>query len=91
MKILEFTYTKAGGDVSNRVLVELVKPTSHVEGVDITSLSYDDYAEFVTEMHKLEQEIYTKRSELYAKFDLTHNYRRFVPERMSDVKQEYVA
>jgi len=89
MKIKEFTYTKPNGDVSQRTLVELVTPTEFCEGVDVSEMDMDSYAEFVAKLSQLEKEIYNKRTELYAEFDLKHNYRRFVPSRMTDVTTDY--
>ena len=89
MKIKEFTYTKPNGEVSQRILVELVSPTEHVEGIDISELDMDTYAAFVKQLNELENEISAKRSDLYAKFDLVHNYRRFLPSRMTEVTTEY--
>jgi hypothetical protein len=89
MKIKEFTYTKPNGDVSQRTLVELITPTEHVEGIDISELSMDSYADFVQQLSELEKEIYNKRTELYNQFDLKHNYRRFVPSRMTNVVTDY--
>lgn len=90
MKVKEFTYTKPNGDVSQRTLVELVSPTEHVEGIDVSELDMDAYAEFVQQLKQLEDEAYTRRMELYADFDLTNNYRRFVPGRMTNVTTEFV-
>lgn len=90
MKIKEFTYTKPNGDVSQRTLVELVTPTEHIEGIDVSELEMDDYAEFVKQLKQLEDEIYNRRMQLYADFDLGNNYRRFLPSRMTNVTTEFV-
>lgn len=90
MKVKEFTYTKPNGEVSQRTLVELVSPTEHIEGIDVSELDMDSYAEFVRELKALEDALYNKRMELYAQFDLAHNYRRFVPQRMTNVTTEFV-
>lgn len=89
MKIKEFTYTKPDGGVSQRTLVELVSPSEFCEGVDVSELDMDSYAEFMQKLNALETEISEKRNELYAEFDLKHNYRRFVPQRMTNVTIEY--
>jgi len=89
MKIKEFTYTKPNGEVSQRTVVELVSPTEHIEGIDVSELDMDSYAEFTKQLNELEKEIYNKRTELYNQFDLTHNYRRFVPSRMTNVTTEF--
>jgi hypothetical protein len=90
MKVKEFTYTKPTGDVSQRTVIELVSPTEHIEGIDVSELDMDSYAQFVQELKALEGTLYTARMELYARFDLTHNYRRFVPQRMTNVTTEFV-
>ena len=89
MKIKEFTYTKANGDVSKRTLVELVSPSDSFEGIDVSELDMDTYAEFIAEMSAVEKQIYEMRNELYAKYDLKHNYRKFIPQRMTDVTNDY--
>ena len=90
MKIKEFTYTKPNGDVSQRTLVELVWPTEHIEGIDVSELDMDTYAEFVQQLKMFEDAVYASRMKLYADFDLSHNYRRFVPQRMTNVTTEFV-
>jgi len=90
MKIKEFTYTKPNGDFSHRTLVELVTPTEHIEGIDVSELDMDAYAEFVQKLKALEDTMYNQRMALYADFDLTNNYRRFVPGRMTNVTTEFV-
>lgn len=89
MKIKEFTYTKPNGEVSERTLVELVAPTDAYEGIDVTALDMDTYADFVAEMGVIEKQIYEMRTELYNKYDLKHNYRKFLPQRMTDVTTDY--
>lgn len=89
MKIKEFTYTKPNGDVSQRTLIELVSPTTHIEGIDVSELHMDAYADFVQKLRDLESQVYNQRMQLYAEFDLSNNYRRFVPERMTNVTTEF--
>lgn len=89
MKIKEFTYTKPNGEVSERTLVELVSPTEHVEGIDVTELDMDTYADFVTKLRELESNLYAQRMALYSEFDLAHNYRRFLPSRMTNITTEF--
>lgn len=90
MQIKEFTYTKPNGDVSQRTLVELVSPTQHIEGIDVSELDMDSYAEFIKQLRDLEASLYNQRMSLYANFDLNNNYRRFVPSRMTNVTTEFV-
>lgn len=90
MKLLEFTYTKPNGDVSERAVIELVQPTDHVEGIDVTQMPEDEFALFADEYRELKNAQHEATMALLAKFDLKHNYRRFVPQRMADINTEYV-
>lgn len=90
MKLLEFTYTKADGSVSDRALIELVTPTQFVEGIDVTQMPEDEFALFATEMRELKNAQHEATMALLAKHDLKHNYRRFSPDKMSDLNTEYI-
>lgn len=90
MKIKSFTYTKPNGDVSQRHVMVTVEPTPNVEGIDVTVLTNDDFSEFVLAQRELETRQQAERQKLLQDFDLTRNYRKFSPERMSDVTVEFV-
>jgi hypothetical protein len=90
MIVKEFTYTKANGDTSQRVLVQLITPSEHVEGIDVSELDMDSYADFVQQLKVIEEELYNRRMKLYGDFDLHHNYRRFVPSQMTNVTTEFI-
>ena len=90
MIVKEFTYTKTNGDASQRVLVQLITPSEHVEGIDVTNLDMDSYADFVQQLKVIEEELYNRRMKLYGDFDLQHNYRRFVPSQMTNVTTEFI-
>lgn len=90
MKLLEFKYTKADGSISDRAVIELVAPTQFVEGIDVSKMPEDDFALFANEMRELKNAQHQATMDLLAKHDLKHNYRRFSPDKMSDVNTEYV-
>lgn len=90
MKFLEFTYTKADGTQSKRAVIELVTPTKFVEGIDVTSLSEDDFASFTQAMSSLKTAQHNETMSLLDTYDLNKNYRRFIPENMSDISADYV-
>lgn len=90
MKLVEFTYTKDAGEVSKRAVIEIITPTKFIEGWDITNLDEESSAVFMQQMSELRKVHYNQTMNLIAEFDLKHNYRRFKPENMSDVKVEYV-
>lgn len=90
MKIVSFTYTKTTGDKSDRVLAVTSEPSKFVEGIDISQFSHDELAEFTVQYGNLVDEFKQKQFELLKTFDLKHNFRRFYPEQMTNVEQDYV-
>ena len=90
MKLVEFKYTKADGSVSDRAVLELVTPAKHMEGIDVSQMPTDEYADFVVEFAQLKNAQHEATMKLLADFDLKTNYRRFLPDQMSDVKVEHI-
>jgi hypothetical protein len=90
MKINQFTYTKASGDISKRTIIELVTPNTHVEGIDISGLDTSSQIALVKELNELETEISSMRLKMYQKYLVSDKYRRFTPERMSASVTQYV-
>jgi hypothetical protein len=90
MKFVEFKYTKADGSVSDRAIIELVTPTKYVEGIDVSQMPETDFATFTAAMAEMKRVHHEETMELLADFDLKHNYRKFIPEQMTNVVSEYV-
>ena len=90
MNFIEFTYTKSDGSTSKRAVIPLVSPSEHMEGIDVTSLSESDFADFCREFSALKNDHHNQVMEKLAQYDLRHNYRKFNPENMSDVTTDYV-
>lgn len=90
MKLLEFNYKKDSGETSQRAVIELVQPSKFVEGWDVTSLDNNEFSQFVATMGELRRRQHEETMALLNSFDLKHNYRRFKPEGMSDIKVDYV-
>jgi hypothetical protein len=90
MKFVEFKYTKADGSVSDRAIIELVTPTKYVEGIDVTQLPEVEFAAFTTAMAEMKRTQHEQTMQLLADFDLKHNYRKFIPEQMTNVISEFV-
>lgn len=85
MKLKEFTYTKANGDVSKRALIVTSDVKPNIAGYDVTSMDFDDYAGFTLDYEDLARKHAEEMKELCARYDLTHNYRQFIPANMTDV------
>lgn len=90
MKLIDFKYEKANGQVSNRTVAVTNEPNRFYEGIDISHLSNDEFAEFVNEYSEILNKFKQEQLNLLHSFDLKHNFRRFTPENMSIVKLEYV-
>jgi len=90
MKLIEFTYTKADGSKSERAVVELVQPTKYVEGIDVTQMPEQEFADFCREFSLMKAAQHEETMRLLEQFDLKHNYRRFIPEQMQAVTADYV-
>jgi hypothetical protein len=90
MKLVEFNYKKSDGSVSNRAVIELVSPCAHVEGIDVSQLPEPEFVEFVQEFRQLKNQQHEDMMMLLAKHDLKHNYRRFIPNQMSNVVAEQI-
>lgn len=86
MKTIEFTYTDAKGKESTRTLVVLVSPNSAYEGIDVSAMPNDEFAAFASEYSQLQQKHVEEMQTLQEKFDLKHNYRKFLTERMDNLK-----
>lgn len=90
MKLVEFNYTKADGTSSARAVIEVVQPVEYFEGIDITQMPEDDFAEFTREYRDLLEQQYNAKIAVMQKFDLKHNYRRFIPQKMTDVTTNHI-
>ena len=80
--MLNFTYTKKNGTVSDRNLIVLRKPSANYFGIDVTDANTDTVAE-LTEF--LEQQKSHLENEL-AELGLRFNYRTFKEEGMDIIK-----
>lgn len=90
MKLLDFEYTKKDGKTSKRVLAVVQEPQKFFEGIDVSELDDESFAEFVNQYSKLLDEYKLQQAMLVSKYDLKHNYRRFIPDNMSNVVAEHV-
>lgn len=85
MKTITFVYKKPDNSVSERTLLALVTPGDMYAGIDLSSLSPENGAEFVNRYEELHADFLAEVKELQAEFDVKHNYRQFKQDRMSDI------
>lgn len=90
MQIYTFKYTKANGVASDRVLVPFVEPSKHFGGMDISELSTEEQALYISEVERVRHDYYENLNKLTEKYDLVRRYRQFDPDKMSNVVTEDV-
>lgn len=90
MKLLQFTYTKDNNDVSDRTVLLMQEPTKYIEGMDLSELDNDAFAEFVNKYVQLSETYRESQQQLFNEYELKHKYRRFIPDQMTDIETEYV-
>ena len=90
MKLVEFKYTKTDGTSSARAVIEVIQPTEFFEGIDVSKMPEDQFAEFTREYRDLITQQYNDKMNVMQKYDLKHNYRRFIPEKMTDVTTDHI-
>jgi len=90
MKFVEFKYTKTDGSVSDRAIIELVTPTKYIEGIDVSQMPENEFADFCREFSALKAVQHEETMAMLNQFDLKHNYRKFIPEQMTNVVSEFV-
>lgn len=90
MQLNSFTYTKADGTSSKRVLATMHSPTKFYAGTDITELSTEDQAIYLERMEWLHSQYVEAITKLNNDFDLNHRYRQFDASKITDLKTETI-
>lgn len=90
MNIITFTYTKADGKQSKRVISPVVMPNKMYEGTDLSELSPQDQVIYCQELGKLQDFHKERIAALQAEFDLKNRYRRFDHSKMTQIIEEAV-
>ncbi len=90
MKLMQFIYSKATGDITNRAIIVTNEPTQLISGIDISELPEAEFEVFTREMRELKNRQHEEMMQLVAKHDLKHNYRQFTPSKMTSVITELI-
>ncbi len=88
MTITTFTYTKADGKISNRVLAGVSKPNKFVSGTDVTELPQEQQVLYAMAIQEAKTAYLEAIKVINDKFDVNHNFRQFKPECMTNVVEE---
>ncbi len=90
MKLYTFTYTKADGKSSKRVLAAHNAPSKFYMGTDLSELSMEDQALYASEVNAAKEVYLEKVKALNDKYDLNFKLRQFDPEKMTDLVEEEI-
>lgn len=90
MKIMEFVYTKNTGESKQRAVLVMQEPQEFVEGIDLSDMPEEEFADFVSVYSKAYDEWQLKSQTIMHDFELKQNYRRFKPTGMTDTVVQYV-
>lgn len=86
MNIITFTYTKADGKTSQRVLVPFITPNKMYEGIDISELGDTvDQVQFTLDVEAARTRYLEELNKIQAEYDCQNQYRRFDPLKMSNI------
>ena len=90
MNILNFTYTKADGSVSEREFLPLITPNKMYEGYDLSELDHSDQVGFASYISDLYEMLKNQVAAKVEEFDLKQNYRRFDPTKMTNITKDEI-
>lgn len=85
MKLISFKYTKDNNVASQRVVLVTGEPTEFVTGTDISELEGVDKVLYVNEIKNARQIYLDMVAQINEEFDVTKNFRKFKPSKMSDI------
>jgi hypothetical protein len=86
MKIAKFTYEDLKGKVTERKVLVISEPTNKVSGIDIGELAAAEQQEFAEAYQQLLNTFVAEVSALKAAWDVKHNYRQFIADRMTNTE-----
>lgn len=89
-QIISFTYEKATGARSQRVLSVAHEPSKFFAGTDISELEPVDQVLYAQAVATLKAEYLEGLHALNDEFDIKNNYRQFDPSRMTSVVEEEI-
>lgn len=87
---MEFNYTKSTGESKPRVILVMQEPKEFLEGIDLSDMTQDEYADFVSAYSKAYEAWQLQSQMIINEFELKHSYRRFKPAGVTQAVVEYV-
>ena len=86
MKIAKFTYEDLKGKITNRKVLVTSEPSNKVSGIDVTELEPTEQQEFAEAYAALTAAFVLEIEALKDAWDVKHNYRQFIADKMSNVE-----
>lgn len=90
MKLIEFTYVKTDGSESQRSVVEVMQPSTFMEGIDVSELDDDSFLEFATRYNHAIDAHKHVLMEIMQDYELQNSYKRFKPEAMQNTTIQHI-
>ncbi len=89
-QIKSFVYTKANGDASNRTVLVINEPCNMLVATDISELSSEDQVSYARTISKLHDNYLSAIAEVNSIFDVNNRVRKFDPQKMTEVENEWI-
>jgi len=86
MKFAAFKYTDTKGKISQRKLLVLDQPSNKLTGIDVTELEAPQAQQLAREYDRLLDAFRQSVVELYADFDVEHNFRQFLQAKIENLQ-----
>lgn len=84
MKLMSFSYTDAKGKKSSRQVLVISEPTDKLTAIDVSESTKEDVAEFAGLYNAALDAFHAEIEALKEQFDLKHNFRQFLANRIED-------
>lgn len=84
MNLVQFTYTKANGQVSNREVLLMKTSEQTIEGIDVSEQGADDFALLFSFLNETDLEDAEAVKAIMSVTDTTHAYRKFLKSRITN-------
>lgn len=86
MKFAAFKYTDAKGKITQRKLLVIDQPSNKLTGIDVTELEAAQAQQLAREYDRLLDNFRQSVLELQVDFDVKHNFRQFLHDKIESLQ-----
>lgn len=87
MKQLQFMYAKEGELSKEREVICMSEPSKHYEGYDVSMLIDEEIVSLRKELLTARNDYLLKITQIADKYGVTNLWKRFSPDKMSDINR----